>query len=555
MGNSSKTPSTAASTADSEAGTTSKIHSTATLSHLAPTRLIQHFGCSPILSPATDDTSSAGDSPATDDTSSAGDSPATDDTSSAGDSPATDDTSSAGDTRSAPNNNITHQARTPDRSPATDDTSSAGNPRGAFIRRLKATPHKYSGDTTIKQRKVKPLRRLTHEQQLQNMHSTNRVWRSVAPATLLAITMLLLACYHQNFSDAARLSTGHRWVIGTLCVALAISGRHVHVELHRAGITTLPPSPAEACYSGVQAIYGHPYISAAIAGYLSTAVFYVSGADTLMGWVVIMCGDRAVQRVRHSDVYQNTLAKRGRCLAATKRPLLGCLALTTFFQTCTAHSVSNNGVSNSYELSKDVPEATSWIPQMGRFTRGAIWGACALATTLTIGIWSAIILCRRRCPLCLRDCPGVTWTGASAYVQHFRARARERFNSNHFGVRARVRIAALTQRLAGLSRWAASYTRHRAIQAPAESAESTTHLMTAPPVQVVSVEILSSTERGAEDNCIVQQHATGTVRHTPQRPNLQVPKRRTRVKLPVPEHESGKPYLRPNFVNGLCHKS
>ena len=372
MGNSSKTPRTAANTADSGAGTTSKIHSTATPSHLATMRLIQHFGCSPVLSPATDDTSSAGD------------------------------------TRGAPNNNITQQACTPTRSPATDDnTLSAGDPKGAFIRRLKATPHKYSGDTTIKQRKVKPqvkpLRRLTHEQQLQNMHSTNRVWRSVAPATLLALTMLLLACYHQNFSNAARLSTGDHWVIGTLCVALAISGRHVHVELHRAGITTSPPSPTEACYSGVQAIYGHPYISAAIAGYLSTAVFYVSGADTLTGCVVIVCGDRAVQLVRHSNVYQNTLAKRGRCLAATKRPLLGCLALTALFQTCTAHSVSNNSDSNSFELSKDVSETTSWIPQMGRFTRGAIWTTCALATTLTIGIWSAIIFCRRRCPVCLHE--------------------------------------------------------------------------------------------------------------------------------------------------------
>jgi hypothetical protein len=80
-------------------------------------------------------------------------------------------------------------------------------------------------------RKAKPRRRLTHEPKLEYAHSADRVWHSVAPATPLGATLLLLLCYHQYFSDATLLSTGHRWLIGTLCMALAVSGRRVHIEL------------------------------------------------------------------------------------------------------------------------------------------------------------------------------------------------------------------------------------------------------------------------------------------------------------------------------------
>ena len=50
------------------------------------------------------------------------------------------------------------------------------------------------------------------------------------------------------------------------------------------------------------------------------------------------------------------------------------------------------------------------------------------------------------------------------------------------------------------------------LHAQAVPAASTTPLMTTPQIQTVSVEILASTERGAEDNCIALQHATDTVR-------------------------------------------
>ena len=223
------------------------------------------------------------------------------------------------------------------------------------------------------------------------------------------------------------------------------------------GITT------DVCYAGLQWAGAHPGISTAIAGYLSTIVFHVSIENTLMGCGVFGCGHRAAQMLRHSDIYKNTLAKQGRYLTMTKRPLLGFLTLAMLLQTCSAHKTSSNNDSGSPDRTAGVfsmwnrvyIELTSWI------ARAAFWGTCALttwalATTIAIGICSVTYFywCWGKCPVCLHDCPVVAWPDVTASVRLF-------------GSHVRHQITTDAQALAGFFRWAASYPRRRGERTPA----------------------------------------------------------------------------------------
>jgi hypothetical protein len=156
------------------------------------------------------------------------------------------------------------------------------------------------------------LRRLTREQQVEYARSADHVLLAMVPVTVLVLTLLLLGCYHQHFSDATYPSTAHCLLAGALGVALAVSGRRVHVELHRAGMTGPTPSCAEVYHTGFQWISNQPYTFLSIIGYLSIAVFDVSVGQTLSTCVAFGCTHCIILLLRRSTFCNNTYTMVGR---------------------------------------------------------------------------------------------------------------------------------------------------------------------------------------------------------------------------------------------------